>query len=155
MGVPSWISDLIGGGAAKIIDSVGSAAKQFITTDADRAAFELELQKAALDVRKLEFEAETQRLVDVDSARKLYATDSLVQKVLALLFTVAFFGFMVFLLVWMQESTLSNTQENLIYAMFGAVSGIMVTIVGFYFGSSKGSQDKNDFARIAQNAQKP
>jgi hypothetical protein len=150
MGVPSWITDLIGGGAAKIIDSVGETAKKFITTDADRLAFDLELQKAALDVQRLEFEAEKARLGDVDSARKMYATDSLVQKILALLFTVAFFGFMVFLLVWMQGSTLTNSQENLIYAMFGAVSGIMVTIVGFYFGSSKGSQDKNDFAKIAQ-----
>jgi hypothetical protein len=36
--------------------------------------------------------------------------------------------------------------------MFGAVSGIMVTIIGFYFGSSQGSRDKD--ATFAEDVKK-
>lgn len=144
MAIASWISDLIGGGAAKIIDSVGTTAKQFITTEGDRQAFELELKRAALEVKKLEMDAEARRLDDVASARDMYKSDNKIQKVLAILFTTCFFGFMVFLLFLLKASDLTTGQENLIFTMFGAISGIMVTIIGFYFGSSKGSHDKND-----------
>jgi len=76
----------------------------------------------------------------------------MIQKILAMLFTVSFFGFMVFLLFLLKDAALSNDQTNLIYAMFGAVSGIMVTIISFYFGSSQGSRDKD--ASFAEDVKK-
>jgi len=41
----SWISDLIGGSAGQVIESIGDTVKKFVTTDKDRAEFNLELQK--------------------------------------------------------------------------------------------------------------
>ncbi len=144
-----WLTDLLGGQATSIITGIGDTAKKFITTDQDRMAFELEQQKAAFELKKLMLTAEEKYFEDTKSAREMYKTDSSIQKILALLFTVSFFAFMVFLLFMLKDAALPPAQENLIFTMFGALSGIMVTIIGFYFGSSKGSADKDDkFAKI-------
>jgi hypothetical protein len=134
---------LIGGGASKIVDSVVSGVDKFVTSDEDRQKLQMMKAEAELELKKLAFTAEGERLKDVQSARTMYSSDNMIQKVLALLFTGSFFGFMVFLLFLLKDSQLSSDQTNLIYAMFGAVSGIMVTIIGFYFGSSQGSRDKD------------
>jgi len=139
----SWITDLIGGGASKIVDSVVKGVDVFVTSDEDKQKLAMIKLEAEFNLKKLAFEAEGERLKDVQSARTMYSTDNLIQKVLALLFTVSFFGFMIFLLFLLKDAALSSDQTNLIYAMFGAVSGIMVTIIGFYFGSSQGSRDKD------------
>jgi uncharacterized membrane protein len=139
-----WLTDLLGGQATNIITGIGETAKKFITTDQDRMAFELEQQKWEFEFKKLAMTAEQKYFEDTMSARDMYKADSSIQKILSLLFTVSFFGFMVFLLFMLQNTTLPPAQENLIFTMFGAISGIMVTIVGFYFGSSKGSSDKNE-----------
>jgi len=139
----SWITDLIGGGASKIVDSVVKGVDVFVTSDEDKQKLDMIKLEAEFNLKKLAFEAEGERLKDVQSARTMYSTDNLIQKVLALLFTVSFFGFMIFLLFLLKDAALSSDQTNLIYAMFGAVSGIMVTIIGFYFGSSQGSRDKD------------
>ena len=143
MGMKDWLADLVGGGASKIMDTVFTGVDKFVTTDEDRQKLLLLKAQTDMEFQKLLFEAETQRLKDVQSARTMYASDNLIQKILAMLFTVSFFGFMVFLLFLLKDAALSNDQTNLIYAMFGAVSGIMVTIIGFYFGSSQGSRDKD------------
>lgn len=139
-----WLTELFSDPATDIITGIGDTAKKFITTDQDRMAFELEQQKAAFELKKLTLIAEEKYFEDIQSAREMYKADSSIQKILALLFTVSFFGFMIFLLFMLQKTTLPPAQENLIFTMFGAVSGIMVTIIGFYFGSSKGSADKNE-----------
>jgi len=139
----SWITDLIGGGASKIVDSVVKGVDVFVTSDEDKQKLAMIKMEAEFNLKKLAFEAEGERLKDVQSARTMYSTDNMIQKILALLFTVSFFGFMIFLLFLLKDAALSSDQTNLIYAMFGAVSGIMVTIIGFYFGSSQGSRDKD------------
>jgi len=138
-----WLADLLGGQATSIITGIGDTAKKFITTDQDRMAFELEQQKAAFELKKLLLTAEEKYFEDTKSAREMYKADSSIQKILALLFTVSFFAFMVFLLFMLKDAALPPAQENLIFTMFGAIAGIMVTIIGFYFGSSKGSADKD------------
>jgi hypothetical protein len=152
-----WIDKVLAGGATSIIDSVIKGVDTFVTSDEDKQKLTMLKAQADLDVRKLVMNAETERLKDVQSARIMYATDNLIQKILALLFTVSFFGFMIFLLFLLKDATLTGDQTNLIYAMFGAVSGIMVTIIGFYFGSSQGSKDKdatfsNDMEKILSAA---
>jgi hypothetical protein len=139
----SWLDKIIGGGATAILDGVVKGVDTFVTSDADRQKLAMIKAEAELELRKLALTAETERLKDVQSARTMYASDNMVQKVLALLFTAAFFGFMVFILFMMKDTKLTGEQTNLIYAMFGATSGIMVTIIGFFFGSSQGSKDKD------------
>jgi len=152
MGVKSWLTDLVGGGASKILDTVFTGVDKFVTTDEDRQKLLVLKAQTDMEMQRLLFEAETQRLKDVQSARTMYASDNIIQKVLALLFTGSFFGFMVFLLFLLKDANLSSDQTNLVYAMFGAVSGIMVTIIGFYFGSSQGSRDKD--ASFAEDVKK-
>ena len=150
MPISSWIADLIGGGAAKIVESVGDTAKKFITTEADRQQFELELRRAGLDIQRLEMDAESKRLDDVASARDMYKTDSSVQKWIALAFVIAYFlltGLMLWMLTgWLglSKSAIPDWGITLISTIFGAMSAKVSTVVDFYFGSSKGSHDKDE-----------
>lgn len=147
----SWLTDLIGGGASKIIESVGDTAKKFITTDADRQQFELALRSAGLELQKLEMDAESKRLDDVASAREMYKTDSSVQKWIALAFVIAYFlltGLMLWMLTgWLglSKAVIPDWGITLISTIFGAMSAKVSTVMDFYFGSSKGNQD-NDAA---------
>lgn len=158
MAIASWITDLFTGGAANIITAVGDTAKKFITTDADKQAFELELRKAALELQKLEMDAESKRLDDVMSARDMYKSDSSVQKYIALSFVIAYF-LLTALMLWMttgwlgiSKAALPDWAITLISTVFGAMSAKVSTVVDFYFGSSKGSHDKD--ANFATDVQK-
>lgn len=147
-----WLDKIIGGGAASIVDSVVKGVDTFVTSDADKQKLLMIETQAKLDIQKLQMDAEREHLKDVQSARTMYAADNIIQKILALLFTISFFGFMVFLLFLLKDAALSSDQTNLVYAMFGAVSGIMVTIISFYFGSSQGSRNKD--ATFAEDVKK-
>jgi hypothetical protein len=150
MGIASWISDLIGGGASKIIDSVSGAAKKFITTDQDRMAFDLEVQKAGLELQKLVMDAEEARLKDVQDARALYGKDATIQKVFAMTFL---FGYLALtaLMLWIvigwigkQQITIPDWCVALISTVYGGITAKISTITDFFFGSSKGSHDKDE-----------
>ena len=147
-----WLKTIFGadGGVGGVVKTVSDSVAQFIDTPEKKNAFELAVKQAQLEVQKLEFEATKSYIADTQSARELYKVDNGIQKTLALLFTACFFGLVGFLLFLMKDSELGQAQQNLIFTLFGAVSGIMVTIIGFYFGSSKGSNDKNEaMARLA------
>ena len=150
MPIGSWIKDLFTGEANNIITSIGDTAKKFITTETDRQAFEIELRKAALELQKLEMEAESKRLDDVASARDMYKSDSSVQKWIALSFVIAYFlltGLMLWLATgWLgiSQASLPDWAITLISSLFGAMSAKVSTVVDFYFGSSKGSHDKDE-----------
>ena len=54
----SWITDLIGGGASKIVDSVVSGVDKFVTSDEDRQKLQMMKAEAELELKKLAFTAE-------------------------------------------------------------------------------------------------
>jgi len=154
--VANIIEQLIGGGLKGILDGGASIIEKFVPDPNMKQEALLELKKLDIQAQQAVMDAEKSRLADVDSARKMYATDNRIQKILALLFTVSFFAFMVFILFLMKSVELAPDQTNLIFAMFGAVSGIMVTIIGFYFGSSKSSHDKDETMNaVVKASQKP
>lgn len=76
---------------------------------------------------------------DSDSARQMQiATKSVVPAVLAGIVTTGFFGILIFMIV---NSDYKPTEPLLI--LLGALSTSWATIIGFYFGSSHGSQSKD------------
>jgi hypothetical protein len=82
---------------------------------------------------------------DTDSARQMQiSTQSYIPATLALLVTLGFFGILGFLVV---NSAYKPTEPLLV--MLGSLGTSWTMIVGFYFGSSHGSQNKD--ALLAQS----
>jgi hypothetical protein len=156
MGVPSWIGTILGKGTGDIITSIGDTAKKFITTEQDRQAFELALQKAALDSKRLEMEAEQKYFEDRSSARDMYKHDSSLQKIFAMTFLVGYIVLtvvMLYLLVgWIGERAVNipDWAVALISSIYGALSAKVGTITDFLFGSSQGSREKDEVVRLGK-----
>jgi hypothetical protein len=73
----------------------------------------------------------------------MYKDDAFIQKVLATLFTAAYFGlsFMMFRFFVMKDIELGEFEISFISTIFGAMSAKVNTVVDFFFG---GSSKKNN-----------
>ncbi len=152
----SWITDLVSGGASKIVDSVVSGMDKFVTTDEDRQKLQMMKAEAELELKKLAFTAEGERLKDVSDARAMYKTDNGLQKIFAMTFLVGYILLTIFML-WMvtswvggQKIVVPDWGVALISTVYGQMSGKVSTIVDFLFGSSKSSSDKNESIAVMQ-----
>ena len=111
--------------------------------------------KAQLELAKLAQEGELARMAnevaDLDSARKremAVATsehapylNKVIVPVLALGVLVA--TFVLFGLIMFNETLIDASRKDIIIYVLGVLSAISTQIVSYYFGSSKGSADKN------------
>jgi len=139
----SWLSDLVGGSAGQIIESVGAVADRFITTDKERE--ELELSKERLHLE--EFQAE---VADRTSARERETKVNESQNSAWLAKNISSFlaigcltlTFAMFYQVLYMK--IEPTNKDVIIYILGALSSISVQIVGYYFGSSVGSKEKTE-----------
>jgi len=152
----SWITDLIGGGASKIVDSVVTGVDKFVTSDEDRQKLQMMKAEAEFELKKLAFDAEGERLKDVSDARAMYKSDNGLQKIFAMTFLVGYIMLTIFML-WMitewvggQKIIVPDWGVALISTVYGQMSGKVSTIVDFLFGSSKSSSDKNETIEAMQ-----
>ena len=92
-----------------------------------------------LDAEKEAFNKEVE---DRKDARSLYKDDAIIQKILATLFTIAYFGITYVMFSYFVTSTLDlgEFEISFISTIFGAMSSKVNTIIGFFFG---GSSNKN------------
>lgn len=67
------------------------------------------------------------------------------QYVLGAIVVLSFFGVLVFMIV--NAEVLKGNDNQVLYAMVGTLGSIAVMVAGYFFGSSKGSADKNDMIR--------
>jgi len=137
------IGKFIGGLFGKIVDNAEGILDKVITTDKERDEAKLALRKLLLDA---ETEAFKQEVEDRKSARDMYKDDALIQKILATLFTVAYFGlsFVMFRFFMMGDINLGEFEITFISTIFGAMSAKVNTVVDFFFGgSSKKNEQQN------------
>ena len=75
---------------------------------------------------------------DRKSSRLLYSSDSTIQKVLATVFTVAYFAlsFVMFKYFVEEDIDLGEFEISFISTIFGAMSAKVNTVVDFFFGGS-------------------
>ncbi len=139
----SWLSDLVGGSAGQIIESVGEVADKFITTDKERE--ELEISKSRLKLE--EFQAE---VADRGSARERETRinespdASWLSKNISPLLAI---GCLVLTFLMFYQVMYLDTdpkKENIIVYILGVLSAISTQIISYYFGSSMGSKNKSD-----------
>jgi hypothetical protein len=138
------IKNIIGGLFGKVVENAEGILDKVITTDKERDEAKLALKRLLLEA---ETEAFAKEVEDRKSARDMYKDDALIQKILATLFTVAYFGlsFVMFRYFVMGDLDLGEFEISFISTIFGAMSAKVNTIVDFFFGgSSKKNEQQNN-----------
>jgi len=95
-------------------------------------------------VKDLRSEKIAKEVEDRKSARDLYKDDAIIQKVLATLFTIAYFGitFVMFNYFVTKAIDLGEFEISFISTIFGAMSAKVNTIIDFFFGGSSNKNEK-------------
>jgi len=138
------IGNIIGGLFSKVVDNAEGILDKVITTDKERDEAKLALKSLLLEAEREAFAKEVE---DRKSARDMYKDDALIQKILASLFTIAYFGlsFMMFRYFVMGDLELGEFEISFISTIFGAMSAKVNTVVDFFFGgSSKKNEQQNN-----------
>ena len=125
--IKNIIKSLVGQ-ASTIIDEV-------VTTDEERIQLKNQFEKVVKNHEKEMFALEVK---DRESAREIYKDDNIIQKVLAIIFTVAYFflSYTMFKYFVMNTLELSDYEIGFISTVFGAMSSKVNTIIDFFFGGS-------------------
>ena len=137
------IGNIVGSLFSKVVDNAEGILDKVITTDKERDEAKLALKKILLEAETEAFKKEVE---DRKSARDMYKDDALIQKILASLFTLAYFGlsFMMFRFFVMGDLDLGEFEISFISTIFGAMSAKVNTVVDFFFGgSSKKNEQQN------------
>jgi len=125
-----------------LVPQVSEIVDELHTSDEEKKQLKLELQRLLLEQEREIFNKEVE---DRKSARDLYSTDALIQKVLATLFTCAYFGlsYVLFRYFVTNNIQLSDYEIGFISTVFGAMSSKVNTIIDFFFGGSSNQNQKN------------
>ena len=137
------IKSLVGGLFSTVVENAEGILDKVITTDKERDEAKLAIKRVLLEAEQ---EAFKQEVEDRKSARDMYKDDAIIQKILATLFTIAYFGlsFMMFRFFVLGEMNLGEFEISFISTIFGAMSAKVNTVVDFFFGgSSKKNQEQN------------
>ena len=134
------IKSLVGGLFSTVVENAEGILDKVITTDQERDEAKLALKRLLLEAEQKAFKQEVE---DRKSARDMYKDDAIIQKILATLFTIAYFGlsFMMFRFFVLGEMNLGEFEISFISTIFGAMSAKVNTVVDFFFG---GSSKKNE-----------
>ena len=138
------IGNIIGGLFSKVVENAEGILDKVITTDKERDEAKLALKRLLLEAEQ---EAFKQEVEDRKSARDMYKDDALIQKILATLFTVAYFGlsFMMFRFFVLGDIDMGEFEISFVSTIFGAMSAKVNTVVDFFFGgSSKKNEQQNN-----------
>ena len=131
--------NILGGLFNSLVNNAEGILDKVITTDKERDAAKIELKKLLLEAEREAFAKEVE---DRKDARSLYKDDAIIQKILATLFTIAYFGITYVMFSYFVTSTLDlgEFEISFISRIFGAMSSKVNTIIDFFFG---GSSNKN------------
>jgi len=137
------INNLLGGILGKVVDNAEGILDKVITTDKEREEAKFAIKKLLLEAEREAFAKEVE---DRKDARSMYKDDAVVQKVLATLFTMAYFGltYVMFKYFVLNTIELSDYEIGFISTTFGAMSAKVNTIIDFFFGGSSQKQEKNN-----------
>jgi hypothetical protein len=138
------IGNIVGSLFSKVVDNAEGILDKVITTDKERDEAKLALKQLLLEAERQAFAKEVE---DRKSARDMYKDDAIIQKILATLFTIAYFGlsFMMFRFFVMGDIDMGEFEISFISTIFGAMSAKVNTVVDFFFGgSSKKNEQQNN-----------
>lgn len=155
----NFLTNLFSAGASSLVEAVGTAIDKNTTSDAERKALDNEITKAKLqyeiESKTLDLKRDEVFLADVDSARvnqsrvQETANASWLAKNVQPFLAVVLIA-LTFYLYWYVifcANSIKNEQKDIIVYIMGALTTIVTQVVSYFFGSSKGSSDKNDMLK--------
>ncbi len=153
----NFLANLFSTGASSLVSAVGDAIDKNVTSDEERKELENEIEQAKLkyevEMKSLGVEEQKIYLDDTASARE---NQSRVQEseeagflaknvhpILAILIIALTF----FLYYWLimgttGENKINPEMKDIVIYILGALTTIATQVVAYFFGSSKGSKDK-------------
>lgn len=159
-GIGNVLGKIFAGGAEKIVNSISKAIDDNITNKEEKMILNNEMQKIVTahvqEMEKLSIERARLEIEDRDSARKmqiaaLAQNDTFSKRFvyyLAAFVLLSATGFGFGLFFWVPEE--ENRRMIEMFADVYLFAGAMV-VLNFFFGSSKGSHDKDEAIKEAMN----
>jgi len=119
----------------KLIGQASDIIDEVVTTDEEREQLKKQFKEVVQNHERDMYALEVE---DRKSARVLFKDDSYIQKILAIIFTSAYFflSYTMFEYFVMNTIQLSDYEIGFISTVFGAMSSKVNTIVDFFFGGS-------------------
>lgn len=145
-----WLAKLLGGGGSKIVESVGGVLDNLITNKEELAQAKLELAKEVnRNIEVLQADATHQfelEIQDKNSARTRETEFVKATGHIDWMHTVVGIAVMIsFILTTYLLFTveLPVKSEHIVINLVGILEGAVITVVGYYYGSSAGSRIKD------------
>ena len=141
--MPNILSKIFSAGAAKLVGSIGEAIDRNITSKDEREKNNIELQKIitshiqAMEAQtNLTFAKEVEdrasaRSRETDFIKAAGHIDYLMW--FLAISAMGIFGFMIWKVIY---SSVPSENRELIFHIFGIVEGVILSVFGYYFGSS-------------------
>lgn len=155
----NFLTKIFSAGASSLVEAVGTAIDKNTTSTAERMALDNEISKAKLqfeiESKALDLKRDEAYLADVDSARTNQSrvqespNASWLAKNVQPLLAVALIA-LTFYLYWyviFSANAIDDKRKDIIVYILGALTTIVTQVVSFFFGSSKGSADKNEMLK--------
>jgi hypothetical protein len=139
--------------ASTLITSVTSMIDEVVTNKEERETLKLAAQKQVQDytirLEELAQSSEKMFLEDKQSARDMQkaalSQNDIFSKRFAYYLALCILGFTAIYDILLLSNLLNDSNQNVVYFIAGVInSGGFMTVVNFFFGSSKGSSDKQD-----------
>ena len=170
MGLGTIIGGIFSKGASDLAGAAFNGLDELITSKEEEGQIQISLgeiksinAKNRMDFQikqqELRFKISDQEYKDRQSAREMGKSDPWTPRILTILFTIAYFGitsYMFSIVMTMFNQDLNDFVVSFISTIFGAFNAIMVQIISYYFGASKGGDDTgaalaSSFNKAAQN----
>lgn len=158
MPLPNWLTSIFSGGGKGLIEQLGDAVGEFVTTDKERTELQMKLTEIAnAHLQAMEAQATEQyrtEVADRDGARQMATAvaqaghKNYTLNGLAWLLAGAFLA-LVGLLAFKE---VPSANARLLDLLIGFLGGAFMSVVSFFFGSSMGGRRNAEALRDLANS---
>lgn len=152
MPLPQILTGLFSGGASKIVDSVKGVISEFHLSPEDKLKAEQAILDATnkhiqvmeqeftkqFEIQMKEMDSARKREIDIATSEKAPLLNKIITPILAMLILGSTFIFWYIIIF----KDISKEKEVLISGIIGSLTTVSMGVVGYYFGSSIGSANK-------------
>jgi hypothetical protein len=152
MPLPKFITNILAGGGSKLIETISNTVDEFTLSKEEKEAIKLKLIEEAnkhtqlmeveltkqMDIEQKEMDSARKREIDIATSDKAPLLNKIITPILALLVLGSTFIFWYIIIF----KDLEPHKEVLVSGIIGSLTTISMGVIGYYFGSSIGSKDK-------------